>query len=193
MKLKVPVLETSRLLLKKGNYDDFSHVYEYDFTRLKNIEGEFIFVKNKPEDIKLFSDYSECDGVLDFIVFLKDNDEAIGNITFDRYNPNFNSVQLEVNLHPKYWRCGYMTEALLCVIDYIYKNTDINNIFYGYAEGNYKSSGLCEKLGFKYYNSYLEYYDRFDTDILKTLTVLSRNHFYNNFHEKKYIRMKERA
>ena len=39
-----------------------------------------------------------------------------------------------------------MTEALLSVMDYIYKNTDIDNIFYGYAEGNYKSIGLCEKL-----------------------------------------------
>ena len=71
MNCVVPVIETGRLLLKKGNYDDFSRVYEYDFTRLKNIEGEFMFVKNNPEDIKLFFDYSDCDGVIDFIVFLK--------------------------------------------------------------------------------------------------------------------------
>ena len=86
-----------------------------------------------------------------------------------------------------------MTEALLSVMDYIYKNTDIDNIFYGYDEGNYKSIGLCEKLGFKYYSSYLEYYERFDTDILKTLTVMSRNCFYSKHNEKKYIKMKEKS
>ena len=41
MLYETPVLETERLILKRGTLDDFQHVYEYDFTKLRNINGEF--------------------------------------------------------------------------------------------------------------------------------------------------------
>jgi len=31
----MPELETKRLILKRGNYEDYVKVFEYDFTRLK--------------------------------------------------------------------------------------------------------------------------------------------------------------
>ena len=39
MKYIVPTLQTERLILRKGSYEDYVKVYEYDFTRLKNIEN----------------------------------------------------------------------------------------------------------------------------------------------------------
>ena len=33
-------LKTNRLVLKKGKKDDFLKVYEYDFSKLKNIDNE---------------------------------------------------------------------------------------------------------------------------------------------------------
>lgn len=52
MKYKIPILETERLILQKGSYEDYVKVYEYDFTRLRNIDGEFEFVKYDPEKLK---------------------------------------------------------------------------------------------------------------------------------------------
>ena len=36
---ETPQLETERLILKRGTYEDFVKVYEYDFTKLRDING----------------------------------------------------------------------------------------------------------------------------------------------------------
>ena len=139
MKYKIPTLQTERLILKRGSYEDYVKVYEYDFTRLRNIEGEFEFVKYDPEKLRGFESYAdEEDNVLDFIIYLKDNNQPIGNIVFDRYDENNKSLEISYNLHPSYWKKGYMTEAILSTMECVFDNLDIDNIVCGYAEGNYK-------------------------------------------------------
>lgn len=177
MKYITPVLESERLILKKGTYEDYVKVYEYDFTRLRNIDGEFEFVKYDPEKLKGYEKYGEEDNVLDFIVYLKSNGKPIANILYDRYNSELNSLEVSVNLHPKYWRKGYMTEALLCSMKYIFDNTNISNIMYGYAKDNYKSHGLSDKIGFEYYSKNVEHYIRLDKDIEEIKTIMSKDRF----------------
>ena len=184
MKYIIPTLETKRLILKKGTYEDYKKVYVYDFTRLRNINGEFEFVKYDPENLRGFENYAdEEDNVLDFIVFLKENNEPIGNITFDRYDKKNKFLEISANLHPTYWRQGYMTEAILKSIEYIFNNLDIDNIIYTYAEDNYKSKGLCDKIGFDFYSEQIEHYTRIDKDIKEIKTIMSKERFkqlYNN-------------
>ena len=85
MKYKMPVLETKRLVLKRGTLDDYKKVYEYDFTKLRGVNGEVEFVKyDKPEVLELYAkDYDEADNMLDYIMFLKEGNIPIGNIIFD--------------------------------------------------------------------------------------------------------------
>ena len=59
MFFKTPKLETERLILKKGTAEDFIKVYEYNFTKLRDICGEFEFVKNDPNFVATFANYSE--------------------------------------------------------------------------------------------------------------------------------------
>ena len=49
---ETPVLETERLMLKRGTLEDYQKVYEYDFTKLRDINGEFDFVKQDPKKNK---------------------------------------------------------------------------------------------------------------------------------------------
>ena len=84
----------------------------------------------------------------EFIIYLKENSEPIGDIGFDRYNEKLNSLEISCYIHPKYWGNGYMKEALIQAMDYIY-SLGFENIIYGYYEGNTKSKRNCEKLGFK--------------------------------------------
>ena len=58
MKYKTPILQTERLILKRGSYEDFTKVYEYDLTKLRNIAGEFEFVKYDPEKLRGFVTYA---------------------------------------------------------------------------------------------------------------------------------------
>ena len=188
MKYFTPILESDRLILKKGTYKDYVKVYEYDFTRLRNINGEFEYVKCDPEKLKGFENYSdEEENVLDFIVYLKDNNNPIGNIVYDRYDEKNKSLEISVNLHPNYWKKGYMTEAILCTMKYVFENLDIENIVYGYAEDNYKSKGLSDKIGFKYYYDYIEHYKRIDKDIKVIKTIMSKEEY-----NEKYLNAKKR-
>ena len=91
MKYITPTLITERLILKRGTLEDYVKVYEYDFTRLRNIAGEFEYVKYDPEKLRGFDTYAdEEENVLEFIIYLKDNNEPIGNIVFDRYDEKIN-------------------------------------------------------------------------------------------------------
>lgn len=182
MKYIIPTIDTDRLVLKKGTYDDYVKVYEYDFSRLRNIDGEFDFVKIDPETIKGFETYSEEEeNVLDFIIYLKENDNPIGNVVFDKYDKEKKSLEISCNLHPKYWRQGYMTEALIATMKYVFNELDIDSIIYGYAEDNYKSKCLCNKIGFAYYYDYMEYYIRINKDIKEIKTIISRDEFNKKY------------
>lgn len=182
---KTPILETERLILKKGMFEDYVKVYEYDFTYLRNIDGEFEYVKTNPNDLIGFDTYAlETDNVLDFIAYLKDNLVPIANIVLDRYDADMKSLEISVNLHPKYWRKGYMTEAILKIMDYVYNNFDIENIVYGYACDNYKSKGLSDKIGFEFYFENTVHYKRIDKDIKEIKTIMSKDKF-NELYKKK--------
>ena len=47
-----PLMETDRLILKTGIFEDYLKVYEYDMTKLTNVTGEIEFVKQSAEDIE---------------------------------------------------------------------------------------------------------------------------------------------
>ena len=178
MKYIIPTLESDRLVLKKGSYEDYVKVYEYDFTKLRNIDGEFEFVKYDPEKLRGFETYAdEEENVLDFIIFLKESNEPIGNIVFDRYDIKNNSLEISVNLHPNYWRKGYMTEAILCSMKYVFDNLGIDNIIYSYAKDNYKSKGLSGKIGFEFYEDFAQHYTRIDSDVESVRSIMNKDRF----------------
>ena len=185
MMYETPELETERLILKRGTYEDYVKVYEYDFTRLRNINGEFEFVKQDPENIRGYETVADEEpNTLDFIVYLKDTMEPIGNLLMDRYDEAMKSLEISVNLHPNYWRKGYMTEAIVKAMDYVYSNLDIENVVYGFAEENYKSKGMSEKLGFDFYYDFVEHYTRIDKDIRIIKTIMSKEKFYKLYQKK---------
>ena len=169
------IIESNNLIIKRGTYEDYLKVYEYDFTKLRNTNGEFEYIKNSVDKIKEYSDYhnNEKNNIYDFIIYLKDDMTPIGNIILDK-NDIFNSLEIAFNMHPNYWHNGYMYEAILKIIDYIFNNTKYISITCGYAYDNYKSKKLCEKLGFKIYNEYYEFYPRFNKDIKYIQTILNK-------------------
>ncbi len=174
-----PTIETERLVLKHGIYEDYVTVYEYDFTRLRDIAGEFEFIKYDPEKLRGWENCcTEYDRTLDFIVYLKDTMEPIANLVLDRYDTSNKSLEISVNLHPSYWRKGYMTEAILATMRYVFANMDIDNIVYGYAEENFKSKGLSDKIGFIYHSTFTEHYTRINKDIVTIKTIMSKEKFF---------------
>ena len=111
------------------------------------------------------------------IVYLKENKEPIANIGFDRNDIKNNSIQISCWLHPNYWKKGYMKEALVCAMSFIYKQ-GFDNIIYGYIEGNNNSKRLCEKLGFEPYKiNKNEFETNYGLDT-EYETIMSKERFY---------------
>ena len=146
MKYKTPRLKTKRLYLKRGKLKDYERVYEYDFTKLMDIDGEFEFALQDPFNIIGYDLYGlENEDVIDWIIYLRRTKRPIGHITADRISESNNSIELSYNLHPDFWGKEYMREAVISVMDYLYK-LGFDNIICRYSEGNKKSKRFLEKL-----------------------------------------------
>lgn len=177
MFLKTEELETERLILKKGTLNDFIKVYEYDFTKLRDICGEFELVKNDPKVIETFVNYSEeTENVYDWIVYSKETKGAIANIVAAQYNAELNSLELSFNLHPTYWGCGYMKEAVIEVMKFLFKN-GYDNVICGYDEGNNKSKRVQEKIGFEFYMDCENSWQKNGISITKHVLIMSKERF----------------
>lgn len=176
--MNLPILETERLILKRGSFDDYVKVYEYDFTKLRDIASEFEFVKLYPEDIKGYNTYmDENDGVFDWIIYIRDNSLPIGNVIADREVKDIKAITLAFNLHPDYWGCGYMKEAVVEVLEYLF-NKGYDNVLCGYSEGNNKSKRVNEKIGFELYRVIKDAWSKNGVSITDYETIISKERFY---------------
>lgn len=124
----------------------------------------------------------EENNVYDFIIFLKDTKEPIGNICFDRFNKELNSLEISCYIHPKYWGNGYVSEALISLMEYIY-NLGYDNIIYGYYEGNIKSKKVQDKLGFILFKKY-ETYSFLGNSCILYENIMSKERFYELYNNK---------
>jgi len=147
-------LLTNRLKLMKGKEKDFLKVYEFDFSKLSDVDNVFTFSKSDNDKIKKCfkkgskSYYKTCEKahMFDWIMFLED--EAIGNILTTNENEEDKTICVEFNVHPNYWNKGYVTEAMVEVINYLFK-IGYDNIRCSYVDGNEKAKRVLNKLGFK--------------------------------------------
>lgn len=177
MFFKTPELETERLILKKGTSEDYVKVYEYNLAKLRDICGEFEFVKCDPNFVATFASYSEeTEGVYDWIIYLKENMEPIANVVADQYNDELNSLELSFNLHPNHWGNGYMKEAVIEVMDFLFKN-GYENVVCGYDEGNKKSKRVQEKIGFEFYKDEENSWQKNGIPITKHVQIMSKERF----------------
>ena len=173
-----PILSTDRLILKRGLKGDYEKVYEYNFLKLRDICGEFEFEKTNLKDIEGFEKIADqVDEFYDWIVFLNDTNEPIGNVTADCYDENLNSIELAFNLHPNYWGCGYMKEAVIAIMEYLFSN-GYDNILCGYSSGNIKSKKLGEKIGFEYFKKIENAWIKNNQPIDDYKTIMTKDRFY---------------
>lgn len=175
MMYETPQLETERLILKRGTLKDLQKVYEYDFRKLRDIAGEFEFVKYDSKKIEGW-EIPEPESY-DWVIYLKDTMEPIGNVTADREQKNIKAIELAFNTHPNYWRMGYTSEALIEIMKFLF-NQEYENILCGYDEGNIKSKSIGKKLGFLPYKKKENAWMKNGIPITSYTTIMSKETFY---------------
>lgn len=174
MMYETPQLETERLILKRGTLQDLQKVYEYNFSKLRNITGEFVFEKQDPKKIEGWEE--PVPETYDWVIYLKETMEPIGNVTADREQKDINAIELAFNTHPDYWRKGYTSEAVIEIMKFLFNN-GYENILCGYDEGNYKSKAIGEKLGFEPYEVKEDAWFKNGTPITTYTSILSKEKF----------------
>lgn len=149
-------LKSRRLIMKKGCKEDFLKVYEYDFSKLKNIGGICKLVKqdlSKIESwfkggIKKYYSRIKKAHMFDWIIYYKE--EPIGNVLSTDEVKEDKTISLNFNIHPKFWGKNFIEEALTSVMDYLY-SLGYDNIVCTYCDGNKKAKRALDKLSFKPY------------------------------------------
>ena len=186
------LFETERLMIGYGSIEDYVKVHEYDYNDLQNTTGVTKLTKLDPDEIRKWFD-NDIDewykkirekNHYNFIVYLKETGEPIANISFDRNNKEDNSIEAACWLHPNYWGHGYVVEAMIPVMKYIY-DQGFENIVAGYLDGNERSKKMQEKLGFVSYGVDQSYPTNYGC-ITEYKNILSKER-YDELYSKKVI------
>jgi ribosomal-protein-alanine N-acetyltransferase len=161
-------------------------VYEFDFTKLRDIDGEFEYQKQDlaqfkkmfEPNIEQFYINNELSHIFDWIIYLKESMIPAGNIMADRENADNSEIEIAFNLHPDYWGNGYMPEAIDAVLSYLFA-LGYENIKSGYSDGNKKSKRVLEKTGFEHYDVEKNAWTKNGKPIDDYIVIMTKNNWEN--------------
>ena len=151
---KYKEIETDRLLLRKTKEDDLESMF-------KNIWSDheladmmlwkpFDNIEEAEDRLRKNIDFQK-DYISHFIT-LKGSNEVIGFAGIHEIEPHVFS-DYGLCIARKYQGMGLATEILEKYKEIVFEELNADKFFYTCFKGNDKSSGLCQKCGFKYFNS----------------------------------------
>ncbi len=155
---EIPYLEGDRVILRKIDEEDretlweMAHsniIYRYEPTYL--LEQQYSDVDQLLRD--LYGEYFEKKNLF-LGVFLKENPtELCGLAEFYDYRDHIHMVSIGGRLREKYWKNGIGTDIAKLMVDYLFKETDIEIITASTMVENKASARMLEKNGFLTTNS----------------------------------------
>ena len=146
-------LETERLKLRGWKESDSKDLFEYASSDMVGPNAGWKPHKDENESkeiIKMFIEGGDA-----YAIELKSENKVIGSIGIHKRSPDDNLKDLKQRelgfvLNPKYWGNGYIPEAVECMIEYGFKDMDLDLIWCGHYDFNERSKRVCQKCGFKY-------------------------------------------
>lgn len=136
-------LETERLILRNYKLDDIEGVYDY-FSNDEVARYEDFNPMTKEEVKDLVIEWSLMDNRL--VAVLKDTQRVIGSIGY--WIDENSKYSIDYDFNPKFSNKGYATEAATKLLQYMFDELKISNIFADCDIENVNSYRLLERLGF---------------------------------------------
>lgn len=145
-------IETERLILRSTKETDLKtlwnilclpEVNRYYLTTNLNYDWE----KELPWQIKKLERAKDKD-IFQWSIILKDSNECIGQISVQEKTEDKTIRDIGWFINPTYQRKGFTYEAATTILNYMFKEVEINAIETGAAVCNPASWRLMEKLGF---------------------------------------------
>ena len=109
--------------------------------------------------------------------------EPVGNVVTDQVVKELNGFELSFNMHPNHWGNGYMKEAVIEIMRFLFEN-GYDNIISGYDEGNKKSKRVHEKMGFEFYRDEENSWQKNGVSITKHVLIMSKERFNQLYNSK---------
>ncbi|WP_433945392.1 GNAT family N-acetyltransferase [Paenibacillus sp. SN-8-1] len=149
----IPELESSRLRLRKLEDSDAAQLYKYwgddevvKYLNMSRLES----VQDTLDMINLLNGLSESEDTLRWGIELKETGLLIGSCGFNVWQlAGATRGEIGYDLGEAYWGRGYMSEALLTLMEFGYSVMGLNRIEVLVLPENSASRRMLEKLGFQ--------------------------------------------
>ncbi|MGE1015812.1 GNAT family N-acetyltransferase [Bacillus wiedmannii] len=150
--MSFPVLETERLILREITKEDSKAIFDY-FSR-ENVTqfygmNSFKDLKEAETLVENFQSAFHDKRGIRWGIVTKTENEFIGTIGFHAWSPQHKRTEIGYEIHPDYWRKGYISEAVRTVITYGFNKWDLNRIGAIIFTDNIASHKSVQKFGFK--------------------------------------------
>lgn len=125
------IIETERLLLREYTMDDFEALFEIvsDKETMKHYPAPFDIERTRGWITWNIENYRKYGFGL-WAVVLKETNEFIGDCGITIQNIDGELLpEIGYHIHKKYWRRGYGKESARAVRDWVFMNTDYNEIY----------------------------------------------------------------
>jgi ribosomal-protein-alanine N-acetyltransferase len=175
IKLILPYIETSRLILREIKRSDARSILEYSMDERVGPNAGWEAHKTIDDTLEYVNyaikkrDFGQP-GV--FAIINKENYKLIGTIEVHSYKEFKGEIGFV--LHPDYWNRGLVTEAAKAVIIYAMEILELERLQYCHFKGNEASKKVCEKLEFTFEgilrNKYLMYDGKVMDDVTYSIT-----------------------
>lgn len=157
--MELSSLETNRLLLRKIQQSDNHFVLEglsndeltkfmlIRYYTLDEVQGQMDFYANH---------YQNKTGYY-WLMELRETHEPIGIIGYHAVSWEHKKAELGFWLLPKFWKNGYVTEAALATLNFVFDTLQLNRIEATVETENPASINAIMKLGFTHEGTFREY------------------------------------
>lgn len=147
------MLEGKRIYLRPFIEDDLAFIQRLGTNELYKETAGFATIHNVEEATKILHIYQQHPN--DYVICLKDSNQQIGFVELsergvDERSNLVNTRELGFILQQEYWSQGYMTEALILVIDEAFTKLKFSEIWAGHYENNHRSAQFLQKMGFEF-------------------------------------------
>ncbi|MCC3411046.1 MULTISPECIES: GNAT family protein [unclassified Microcoleus] len=146
----LPIIETERLLLRKITLNDASDMFEYasnpevsEYTMWSthtSIEDTKYFLKSLTKMYKRKE-------LVDWGIVHKAEKKFIGTCGYVEWSMTHSRAEIGYALSARYWREGYMSEAVNAIIEFGFREMLLNRIVGRCEVNNIASARVMEKVG----------------------------------------------
>ena len=148
--VKMPTLETERLILRPMLVSDADDMYDYasreEVTRYL-LWSPHTSKKNTQDFLRYIRTSYGLGDFYDWAVVEKESGRMIGTCGFTRFDFPHNVCEIGYVLNPDFHGKGYATEAARRVIDFAFSRLEVHRVEAKFMKGNNASLRVMEKLG----------------------------------------------